>query len=90
MCGALKLSGIVRTNVRLNIAIPMLFGWSERKTPLGFDGTRANTSLFKKVFHENFMVLSSVTVATMNSILFARKLDIGLKMRSDLTAFYHD
>ena len=27
MCGALKLSGIVRTNVRLNIAIPMLF-WS--------------------------------------------------------------
>ena len=27
MCGALKLSGIVRANVRLNIAIPMLF-WS--------------------------------------------------------------
>ena len=25
MCGALKLSGIVRANVRLNIAIPMLF-----------------------------------------------------------------
>ena len=25
MCGALKLSGIVRTNVRLNIAIPMFF-----------------------------------------------------------------
>ena len=29
MCGALKLSGIVRANVRLNIAIPMLF-WSLR------------------------------------------------------------
>ena len=27
MCGALKLSGIVRASVRLNIAIPMLF-WS--------------------------------------------------------------
>ena len=27
MCGALKLSGIVRANVRLNIAIAMLF-WS--------------------------------------------------------------
>ena len=27
MCGALKLSGIVRANVRLNIAILMLF-WS--------------------------------------------------------------
>ena len=27
MCGALKLSGVVRANVRLNIAIPMLF-WS--------------------------------------------------------------
>ena len=26
MCGALKLSGIVRANFRLNIAIPMLFG----------------------------------------------------------------
>ena len=26
MCGALKLSGIVRANVRLNIAIPILFG----------------------------------------------------------------
>ena len=26
MCSALKLSGIVRANVRLNIAIPMLFG----------------------------------------------------------------
>ena len=25
MCGVLKLSGIVRANVRLNIAIPMLF-----------------------------------------------------------------
>ena len=27
MCGAVKLAGIVRANVRLNIAIPMLF-WS--------------------------------------------------------------
>ena len=27
MCGALELSGIVRANVRLNIAIPMVF-WS--------------------------------------------------------------
>ena len=25
MCGALNMSGIVRANVRLNIAIPMLF-----------------------------------------------------------------
>ena len=26
MCSTLKLSGILRANVRLNIAIPMLFG----------------------------------------------------------------
>ena len=32
MCGALKLSGIVRANVRLNIAIPMLF-WSLKQGP---------------------------------------------------------
>ena len=32
MCGALKLSGIVRANFRLNIAIPMLL-WSLTKDP---------------------------------------------------------
>ena len=33
ICGALKLSAIVRTNVRLNIAIPMLFFSKQGSTP---------------------------------------------------------
>ena len=35
MCGALNLSGIARTNVRLNIAIPMLF-WSLKRIFKGY------------------------------------------------------
>ena len=33
MCGALKLSGIVRANFRLNIAIPMFFFVPQGKRP---------------------------------------------------------
>ena len=35
MCGALRLSGILRANVRLNIAIPMLF-WPLNEWEEGF------------------------------------------------------
>ena len=40
MCNALKLSGFVRTNVRLNIAIPILFSALSKRgrTQMGSDG----------------------------------------------------
>ena len=67
MCGALKLSGIVRANVRLNIAIPMPF----LSLTLHTKGLPNRTLLFLSE------LMSAITVLELPNRLFLELMGLG-------------